>query len=323
MTRSGSTSSKRRTASSARRRSYSSLPGAATQGRPGGLHPLEHGPAEEARAAGDEDALVGQESGHRATDGYRRATALRHIGVRSGWRLQRHPERPPGCETPPVRLAVTLEQCWHRVPGGTATSVLRTVDALTERDDVEVVGVAARHGHPPEEPVRARRAGLGAAACPGGRSTSPGTACGVPRSSGPPARWTWSGPAPWPCRPGRRPWWSPCTTWPRCTTPSTTPSRARGFYRRAFELARTEADLVCCPSQATLEDCAAHGFDRGRLRHVPWGVDTTAGHRRRRSTRSGPASASRATTSSGRAPSSPARTCPCSSRPSPGSPAPA
>jgi glycosyltransferase involved in cell wall biosynthesis len=29
---------------------------------------------------------------------------------------------------------------------------------------------------------------------------------------------------------------------------------------------------VCCPSLATLEDCAAHGFDRGRLRHVPWGV---------------------------------------------------
>ena len=28
-----------------------------------------------------------------------------------------------------MRLAVTLEQCWHRVPGGSATSVLRTVAA--------------------------------------------------------------------------------------------------------------------------------------------------------------------------------------------------
>jgi glycosyltransferase involved in cell wall biosynthesis len=50
------------------------------------------------------------------------------------------------------------------------------------------------------------------------------------------------------------------------------PAHARSFFRKAFELARTDADLVCCPSQATLEDCVAHGFDRARLRHVPWGV---------------------------------------------------
>ena len=39
-----------------------------------------------------------------------------------------------------LRVAVTLEQCWHDVPGGTASSALETVKALQERDDVEFSG---------------------------------------------------------------------------------------------------------------------------------------------------------------------------------------
>src|SRR3954467_11988312 len=48
-----------------------------------------------------------------------------------------------------VRVAVTLEQCWHAVPGGTAWSTLELVRALDCREDVELVGVAARHRRPP------------------------------------------------------------------------------------------------------------------------------------------------------------------------------
>ena len=44
---------------------------------------------------------------------------------------------------------MTLEQCWHAVPGGTAVAALELVAALDARDDVEVVGVAARHRDPP------------------------------------------------------------------------------------------------------------------------------------------------------------------------------
>ena len=50
---------------------------------------------------------------------------------------------------PGVQVAVTLEQCWHAVPGGTAWSTLELVRALVARDDVDLVGVAARHRHPP------------------------------------------------------------------------------------------------------------------------------------------------------------------------------
>src|SRR5512143_2270414 len=48
-----------------------------------------------------------------------------------------------------MRVAVTLEQCWHAVPGGTAVAALELVAALDARDDVDVIGVAARHRRPP------------------------------------------------------------------------------------------------------------------------------------------------------------------------------
>jgi len=173
-----------------------------------------------------------------------------------------------------VRLAVTLEQCWHRVPGGTATSVLPTVDALSGRDDVEVVGVAARHGSPPPEPYQP--------AVPVWELPLPRRALyetwhrlrrpGVERATGPvDAIWASAVAVP----PRSVPLVVTVHDLAPLRHPEHTPKRARRFYRRAFALARTEADLVCCPSLATLEDCVAHGFDRGRLRHVPWGVAAT------------------------------------------------
>ena len=50
-----------------------------------------------------------------------------------------------------MRVAVTLEQCWHTVPGGTAIAALELVRALLLRDEVQLVGVAARHRNPPDE----------------------------------------------------------------------------------------------------------------------------------------------------------------------------
>jgi len=174
-----------------------------------------------------------------------------------------------------VRLAVTLEQCWHKVPGGTATSVLHTVGALTERDDVEVIGVAARHGHPPPEPYQP--------SVPVWELPLPRPALyeswhrlrrpAVERATGP-VDAIWASAVAMP--PRSVPLVATVHDLAPLHHPEHHPNRALGFYRRAFALARTEADFVCCPSLATLEDCAANGFDRGRLRHVPWGVTATA-----------------------------------------------
>jgi glycosyltransferase involved in cell wall biosynthesis len=45
------------------------------------------------------------------------------------------------------------------------------------------------------------------------------------------------------------------------------------FFERGLALTAAEANLVLCPSMATLEDCARAGIERDRLRHVPLGVD--------------------------------------------------
>jgi glycosyltransferase involved in cell wall biosynthesis len=170
-----------------------------------------------------------------------------------------------------LRVAVTLEQCWHAVPGGTASSALETVKALKRRDDVEILGVAARHDTLPPPPwtppVRMHQLPLPRIALyeswhalrwpPVQRATGPvdvihATTFAIPPKNAPlvvtvhdlaflhePGHFT---------RHGRR------------------------FVRRGLTLARRDADVVLVPSQSTLDDCAEAGFDRSRLRLVPHGV---------------------------------------------------
>jgi glycosyltransferase involved in cell wall biosynthesis len=48
--------------------------------------------------------------------------------------------------------------------------------------------------------------------------------------------------------------------------------RGNSFFRRGLELALKDADLVLCPSMATMNDCMEAGFDEQRLRFAPHGV---------------------------------------------------
>jgi glycosyltransferase involved in cell wall biosynthesis len=170
------------------------------------------------------------------------------------------------------RVAVTLEQCWHRVPGGTATSILGTVAALVRRDDVEVVGVAARHGEPPAAPFRPAvdvrhlplprlalyEAWHGLRWPPVERATGPvdvvhATAVAVP--------------------PTRAPLVMTIHDLAFLADPSLVTRHGNRFFRRGTELARRHARLVLVPSEATAAECRGAGFDPDRLRIVPWGVD--------------------------------------------------
>ena len=166
---------------------------------------------------------------------------------------------------------MTLEQCWHEVPGGTASSALETVRALQQRDDVEVIGVAARHDTLPPAPwtppVRMHQLPLPRVALyeswhalrwpPVQRATGRvdvihATTFAIPPKSAPlvvtvhdlafvhePTHFT---------RHGRR------------------------FFSRGLSLARSAADVVLVPSQSTFDDCIEAGFDRRKLRLVPHGV---------------------------------------------------
>jgi glycosyltransferase involved in cell wall biosynthesis len=167
---------------------------------------------------------------------------------------------------------MTLEQCWHRVPGGTATSALGLAAALARRGDVELVGVSARHRHPapapfaPPVPVRQLplprlalyEAWHGLRWPPVERATGPvdvvhATAVAVP-----------------PCR---APLVVTIHDLAFLADPSQPTRHGLRFFRRGTELARRHARLVLVPSEATADECRQAGFDPERLRVVPWGVD--------------------------------------------------
>ena len=174
-----------------------------------------------------------------------------------------------------LRVAVTLEQCWHAVPGGTASSALETVKALQKRDDVEILGVAARHDTLPPAPwtptVRMHQLPLPRIALyeswhalrwpPVQRATGPvdvihATTFAIP--------------------PKNAPLVVTVHDLAFLHEPSHFTRHGRRFFRRGLALARRNADVVLVPSQSTLDDCVDAGFDRSRLRLVPHGVAVPA-----------------------------------------------
>jgi len=171
----------------------------------------------------------------------------------------------------PLRVAYTVEQCWHSVPGGTATAMLEVARRLTARGDVELIGVAGRHRRMPDAPFRPP---LGTRSLPLGRPWLYETWNrfdwpAVERATGPidVCHSTTAIPA--------------VTGAPHVVTvhdvafldqPARFTRHGANVMRRGLERCRS-ADLVLCPSVATAGDLARHGFDERRVRIVPWGVD--------------------------------------------------
>ncbi len=168
-------------------------------------------------------------------------------------------------------MALTVEQCWHRVPGGTATAALGTIAALAERDDLDLIGVAARHAGPPPA---AFAPGIPVAHLPlpqkalyeawhgvrrprveratGAVDVVHGTAIAVP--------------------PTEAPLVMTINDLAFLADPTQATRHGNRFFRRGTELARRHAQLVLVPSEATATECRAAGFAPDRIRLVPYGV---------------------------------------------------
>ena len=110
----------------------------------------------------------------------------------------------PGRSPPMTHVAVTVEQCWQRVPGGSASYLLGLLHALRDQPGVQTTGISAAHRHQPP-PDLVPPDPFGPRACPATSSTAPGntSVCRVPNGrSGMP---TWSTRRPGPSRrPGGR-----------------------------------------------------------------------------------------------------------------------
>ncbi len=170
-----------------------------------------------------------------------------------------------------LRVAYTLEQCWHAVPGGTGVAALEVRDQLADHDELELVPVAGTHLERPAEPWDPG---------PGVRSL-PGHGARLYAS------WLWLG------RPAVERATGPVdvvhattiippvTRHPLVVTihdlaflhePAHFTRWGNAVFRRSLSIIRRRAALVLCSSAATLADCAAAGIDPDRLRLVPLGV---------------------------------------------------
>ena len=171
-----------------------------------------------------------------------------------------------------MRVAYTLEQCWHRVPGGTGTAAVAMAAEISRLPGVELIGVAGRHRRPP----------------------TPGFEPNIPVRSLPLA-------SPWLYETWLRLRWPlvesvvespdlvhsttiipPATRAPLVVTlhdiafvrhPEFFTAHGNRVFNRSMSVLRERAAAVMCSSRATVDDCIANGFDAARLHHVPLGVD--------------------------------------------------
>ncbi len=75
---------------------------------------------------------------------------MRRSGVRTSVRSVLH----DGGVTSQLRVAYTLEQCWHDVPGGSTVASLEVLRRLVGRPELDVIGVAGRHRELPRPEYR-------------------------------------------------------------------------------------------------------------------------------------------------------------------------
>ncbi|HEX6418833.1 MAG TPA: glycosyltransferase family 1 protein [Acidimicrobiales bacterium] len=172
-----------------------------------------------------------------------------------------------------MRAAVVIEQCWHRVPGGTASAVLDQIAAVAAAGGVDQVGVAARHRRPPPDAWRPRvpvrhlplprqalyRSWHRLRWPPVERATGPvdvvhATGYAIPPRTVPLVATLHD------------------LAWRRDPTMFT--RNGVRFFEAGLRCVVDDADLVLCPSAATAGDCEAAGIARDRLRVVPWGMTT-------------------------------------------------
>jgi glycosyltransferase involved in cell wall biosynthesis len=170
-----------------------------------------------------------------------------------------------------LHVAITVEQYWHQVPGGTATSVWEMAHALSERH-LEMTGVSAMHKEKP--PARFR-------------SQMPIEWLPLPRTvlyeawhrlRAPKVQFA-TGPVDvihattLAIPPKSAPLVVTIHDLAFLRSPEHFTARGNRFFQRGLALALKDADVVVVPSEASAADCLAHGFSADRVRVVPWGVD--------------------------------------------------
>ncbi|MGA9278733.1 glycosyltransferase family 4 protein [Ilumatobacter sp.] len=175
-----------------------------------------------------------------------------------------------------IRVAYTLEQCWHDAPGGTAIAALRIAREL-RRDtalaaEIDLHLVAGKHAAIPPEIFR-----------PEGAVAMLPLARPLLYESWTRLNWPKVESVTGPIDVAHATGLIPCgTSAPLVVTihdvaflhtPEKFTKHGAKSMMRSLDVARRRADRVVCPSRATMDDCRDAGFADDQLRLVPLGVD--------------------------------------------------
>lgn len=172
----------------------------------------------------------------------------------------------------PLRVAVTMTQCWHRVPGGVASSVSRLVDAIGSTGEVEVVALSPRTRQPatpwrPSAPVARMSLPLPVLYDAWHHVGRPSVESSV-------------GPVDVvhhtiPIVPAAGP--TPVVATVHDVLPLVDPASFTGrgarLMRRGLRRIGDTASLIVVPSRHVADGAAAVGMSPARLEVVPWGVN--------------------------------------------------
>ena len=185
--------------------------------------------------------------------------------------------------TEPTRVAVTLTQCWHRVPGGTATASLGVVRALQQADELELIGVgpagdlrrprtwarSARPAAPFDPPIPVARLPLPLPLLydSWARTGAPS----IEAATGPVDVVHLTVPLRAPL--GRAPLVATVNDLFPLQEGMHPDGRGARLMGAGLRWIRDNAARVVVPSRATAQDCLAAGFDDAQLRVVPYGVE--------------------------------------------------
>jgi glycosyltransferase involved in cell wall biosynthesis len=171
-----------------------------------------------------------------------------------------------------VRVAYTLEQCWHRVPGGTAVAALEVARAMTQvRRDIELIGVSGKHL---EDPALNFDLSIDVA---GLRVSGPVLYEMSLRFNQPKVERAMTDVDLVHCTSI-----IPFATSKKMVAtvhdlaflhhPDFFTRRGNDVFRRSLKVLKKRADILLCSSQATLDDCLSEGFSQDRVRLVTLGV---------------------------------------------------
>ncbi len=169
-----------------------------------------------------------------------------------------------------LRAAMTVEQCWQRVPGGSGTYIRELAREYAGMVDVDVVGLAAWHRRPrkPGLPLRVHRTPLPRPllyeAWQRTRLPRAGSRLDVVHAT------TWAVPGT------RAPLVVTVHDLAFRSDPGHFTPRGVRFFERGLEVTRAEAAAVIVPSQATRTECLAAGLPEERVHVVPHGVRPAA-----------------------------------------------